>query len=101
MKGNWKAGITSGELKTEAAAVPTARVAIRERSTPLEITTTAIPILRIPKMETDLIRVSKLPVVKKLFKKTENKKKIVTVTTSIINSWFLNFKKVIIRYWHS
>ena len=83
-------GRTSGELKTDAAAVPTANVAIKERSIPLEITTTAIPILKIPRIETDLIRVSKFPAEKKLLRKTENNKKITMVTMSIITSWFLN-----------
>ncbi len=79
-------GKTSGELRTDAKAVPIARVAINERSIPLEITTTAMAILRMPKMETLLIKVKRFPVEKNLSKKIEKPANIKIVTIKIINS---------------
>ena len=79
-------GKTSGELRTEAKAVPIARVAINERSIPLEITTTAMAILRMPKMETLLIKVKRFPVEKNLSKNIEKPPNIETVTIKMINS---------------
>ena len=79
-------GKTSPELKTDANAVPTARVAISERSIPLEITTTAIAILRIPKIETLLMSVKRFPAEKNLSRKIEKPAKITTVTAKIISS---------------
>ena len=86
-------GKTSGELRTEAKAVPIARVAINERSIPLEITTTAMAILRMPKMETLLIKVKRFPVEKNLSKNTEKPTNIETVTIKMINSWLRNLNK--------
>ena len=79
-------GKTSGELRTEAKAVPIARVAINERSIPLDITTTAMAILRMPKMETLLIKVKRFPVEKNLSKNIEKPTNIETVTIKMINS---------------
>ena len=78
--------------------MPTARVAINERSIPLEITTTAIAILSMPKIETLLINVKRFPVEKKLSRKTENPAKIATVIIKIINSWLRNLNKCVFRY---
>ena len=85
-KGKSMKGKTSGELSTEAKAVPIARVAINERSIPLEITTTAMAILRMPKMETLLIKVKRFPVEKNLSKNIEKPPNIETVTIKMINS---------------
>ena len=91
-------GKTSPELKTDAKAVPTASVAINERSIPLEITTTAIAMLSIPKIDTLLIKVKRFPVEKNLSRNTENPAKITTVTIKMINSWLRNLNKCLFRY---
>ena len=98
INGRSNEGKTSGELITDAKAVPTARVAINERSIPLEITTTAMAILRIPKIETLLIKVRRFPVEKNLSRKIENPAKITTVTIKMINSWLRNLIKSLFRY---
>ena len=98
-KGKSIEGNTSAELSTEAKAVPTARVAINDRSIPLEITTTAMAILRIPKIETLLIKVRRFPVEKNLSRKIENPANITTVTIKMINSWLRNLIKRLFRYW--
>ena len=98
MNGRSIEGKTSPELRTDANAVPTARVAINERSIPFEITTTAIAMLRIPKIETLLISVRRFPVEKNLSRKSENPAKITTVTIKIINSWLRNLIKRLFHY---
>jgi hypothetical protein len=85
-KGKSIEGNTSAELSTEAMAVPIASVAINERSIPLEITTTAIAMLRMPKIETLLIKVKRFPVEKNLSKNIEKPANIKIVTIKIINS---------------
>ena len=78
--------------------MPTARVAIHERSIPLENATTAIALLSIPKIDTLLIKVKRFPVEKNLSRKTENPAKITMVTIKMINSWLRNFNKCTSRY---
>ena len=69
-----------------------------ERSIPLEITTTAIAMLSIPKIDTLLIKVKRFPVEKNLSRNTENPANITTVTIKMINSWLRNLNKCVFRY---
>ena len=79
-------GRTSGELNTDANAVPTASVDIIDRSTPLAITTMAIPALNMPNIETVLMRVKIFPVVKNLSRNMENSRNMPIVTPKITAS---------------